>query len=271
MECTWVSDKLYEYIYDEIDEQEKQEIERHLHECPSCQNQYEKLKKLLVDDAAMLLEFRETIEVPADLRYRVKSSLSRKARMNPLKYVLAACLMLSLFFTTPVFAYYVTQIPAIEKYVDIDDGSIADFQEGRGQLVGKSDTLKGITFTIDGIVPKEDRATILFTIKVPKDENTNFALPSSSFSSFTVTDQFGYKYRVSSGGGSVKSVNENGEATFIYDIEPGLHFWSYKLHVRLTALELGYYDGKEWVPTDEKYAYGNWNVSFYIKRPFGRR
>lgn len=106
--------------------------------------------------------------------------------------------------------------------------------------------------------------TILFTIKVPKEKNINYGMPLTGINELTVTDQFGFKYRVGGGSLTVKSVNEDGEAKCIFDVEP-IKFWAYKLNVRVTSLELGYYDGKN-TPEQVKNAYGNWNVSFYIDR-----
>jgi hypothetical protein len=162
-----------------------------------------------------------------------------------------------------VLAYYVTQLPPINKYIDLDSNILVDFDEGKGQLVQKSSTMKNITFTVDGIIPKKDKTTILFTVKVPKDSSFNYAMPESGLNAMAVYDQFGTKYQISGGAMTVKSVNEDGEVKCIFDVEP-LHFWSYKLDIRVTAMELGIYNGSDMKHV--KNTYGNWNVNFYIDR-----
>lgn len=264
MECSHVTDKLYEYIYDELDDIQKVRIEEHLKNCTSCSGSYLKLKKLLVDDAEGLIKLRDNIAPPCDLNSRIEAMIKPKAHMKYVKYIAAACILLMLTFSTPVLAYYVMQMPPIDKYVDLDNSIIVDFDEGRGQLVQKSCTMNNITFTVDGIIRKKDTTSILFTIKVPKDKNINYGIPEDSFDVVTVTDQFGTRYRSTGSSLTVKSVNEDGEAKCIYDITP-LKFWSYKLHIRMTAIELGYYEENKTIDK-VKNVYGNWNVSFYINR-----
>lgn len=264
MECSLVSDKLYEFIYGELDERTSSEIEKHIENCTNCRHEYMELKKLLVDDMKYLVNLKESIKTPEGLPLKIRSSMRPGFRFNFVKYAAAACLLLALTFTTPVLAYYIIQSTPLEKYIELDSGIIVDFEEGQGQLVQKSSTMNNITMTVDGIIPKKDRTTILFTIKVPKDTAVNYGMPLSGLNVITVTDQFGITYRMTGGAATVKSVNEDGEAKCIYDVDP-LGFWAYKLNIRMTAIELGYFDGNEFSSTS-KNSYGNWNISFYLKK-----
>jgi len=264
MECSQVADKLYEYIYGELNEDNAAIIKDHLNSCSKCMNEYMELKKLLIDQMEPLKKLKNSIEVPEDLSFKVRSRLKYKFKFNFSKYALAACIIFSLIFASPVLAYYIIDFTPLERYIELDRGIIVDFEEGRGQLIEKSSTMQGITLTVDGIIPKKDRTSILFTVKVPKGDGINYGMPAEGLGAITVTDQFGTKYRFQGGSLTLKSVNEDGEARCIYDMEP-LKFWSYKLNIRVTAIELGFYDeisyGKK-----VKNAYGNWNVSFYIDR-----
>jgi len=265
MECSVVEDKLYEYIYGELNDIAAYEIEEHLSSCGKCRIEYQELKKLLIDDMTELIELKEKIEVPQNLSYKIKSSISRKPRPSFIKYAIAACIVFSLIFTTPVLAYYIIQSTPLDKYMDLDKGVIVDFEEGQGQLVQKSSTMSNVTLTVDGIIRKSDKTTILFTLKVPKDQYINYGVPvSSGFNIVTAKDQFGKIYRMKGASLTVKSVNEDGEAKCIYDVEP-IYFWAYKLDIRVTAIELGQYSDSTSMEK-VKNIYGNWNVSFYVNR-----
>lgn len=265
MECSMVSDKIYEYIYKELDEETTFEIKNHLENCSKCHSEYIELKKLLIDNMSDLIDLKYNIKTPEDLPFKIRSSIKPNIRLNFIKYAAAACILFTLIFTTPVLAYYIIQSTPLEKYLDLDKGIIVNFEEGKGQLVQKSSTMNDITLTVDGIIPRKDRTTILFTIKVPKSIKVNYGIPVVGTNELTVMDQFGIKYRMKGGAVTVKSVNQDGEAKCIYDVEP-LNFWAYKLNIRVTAIELGYFNEKELSSEKIKNAYGNWNIKLYINR-----
>jgi hypothetical protein len=75
MECKNVADNLYEYIYEELDENTCNEIRKHLEGCESCRLEYEELKQLLINDARTLFKLKESIEIPIDLAVKVRSSI----------------------------------------------------------------------------------------------------------------------------------------------------------------------------------------------------
>jgi hypothetical protein len=262
-----VSDKIYEYIYGELDKDASEQIEKHLGGCAVCRNKYIELKKLLIDDMAALNEVKNKIEVPPGLNLKIRRSIQPRRRWNFAKYTIAACIALTLLFTTPVLAYYIIQSTPLDKYVELDSGVTVDFEEGKGQLIQKSSTVHDITMTVDGMIRRKDRTTMLLTIKVPKDEQINYGVPLDGFNSLTVEDQFGVKYQPKGSVGTLKSVNEDGEAKFIYDIEP-IGFWAYKLNLRITAIELGKYNDKSSIDI-VKNSYGSWNVNFYVNRSRG--
>lgn len=268
MECSKVKDILYEYIYNELNEADKNIVSSHIENCNSCNASYIELKNLLIDDMQDLILVKNKINVPIDINKKIISKLNKKSKLYKLnisKYLIAACLLISLIFSTPVLAYYITQVTPIQKYIELDDGVIKNFEEGKGQLIEKSYTMNNITLTVDGLIQNSDTTSILLSIKVPKDNNINYGLPTSSLGSIKIYDQFGFNYRVKSGSMSVKSVNNNGEAQCIFDIER-IKFWSYKLNIRLTAIELGNFIEDTQTINQKKNAYGNWHLSFYINR-----
>ena len=267
MDCNLVQDKLYEYIYNELDENTLLIIKSHIENCPGCEMEYMDLKKLLIEDIPKLISLKDTIKVPPELEFKVRSLIKPKLKFNFARYAVAACILLALVAATPALAYYIIQSTPLDKYVELQSGIIVDFEEGRGQLVQKSSTMQGITLTVDGIIPKKDRSTILFTIKAPKEGNINYGMPDLGHNVITVQDQFGISYRMQSSAITVKSVNEDGEAKCILDVSP-IGFWAYKLNVRVTAIELGHYDTKM---EKIKNVYGNWNVSFYVNKSDGKR
>lgn len=273
MECRDVVDNLHEFVYEELDRDTSNEIKEHLHSCEACRAQYDQLKQLLVFDARTLVEAKERIEIPTDLEGKVRSTIGRQTIVRRVRLVLAACLASVLLYTAPVFAYYAVQMFPFEKYMDfMDKDMIKDFKEGRGQIIGKSHEMNGITMTIDGMIKKDDKRFILFTIKVPKTGEYNYGIPASGFNVITVQDQFGKIYNVGSASGTTERALTEGESQFIFEINEPISFWSTRLNVRVTSIELGITNQNEKVFFKKyKNVYGCWNVSFNINRTVDKR
>ncbi|MCY6372094.1 DUF4179 domain-containing protein [Clostridium ganghwense] len=263
MNCNLVCDKLHEYIYNELNSTTKEKIKSHLENCPKCNNEYIQLKKLLIDDMQSINNLKTSIDVPNDLPSNIHKTLNSRTKFKFIRYATAACLAFLIIFKTPVMGYIINSV-SISKYLDLDTNIIKEFEEGKGQVIGKSSTMKDITFTIDGLISNENDTVILFTIKVPKSENINYAMPPSHNGVFTVEDQLGYEYRFDGGGLTLKSVNEDGEIKGIYHTVP-LKPWVYKLKVRITCMKLGYFDENMHIK-EFKNEYGKWEVNFYINQ-----
>jgi hypothetical protein len=270
MLCADVNDMLYEYIYGELDEIKTREIKKHLNECDECRSEYEKLKVLLIDDMEDFVKAAEVIKAPENLQKKIESKVNFNLwRMLP-RVVTAACLAIFLFYSVPVAGYYIVQNSPLDKYIDFENRIEKEYEEGIGQLVEKSSTMKEITFTVDAVIRKEDKTIILYTVKVPPGEDINYAMPESS--SITIEDQFGMTYDRRSGVTTLRNANEDGETMAILEIEP-LYFWSYKLKLRITGMETGFL-----VPLEEpekkthyqiekhKDVYGKWEVEFFINK-----
>ncbi len=273
MKCKNICENLYEYIYGELDNKRAQTVKTHLEDCNQCRCAYQELKSLLVDTAQPLVGLSKRMEIPGDLVARVRTIVNAGSRnpgrkRKPLRYLTAACLALVLFYTLPVFAYYAIQIFPVEKYAGfIDKAMIKDFVEGRGQVIGKSSSMNGVILTVDGMLKRGGKFSILFTVKVPKTGSYNYGLPASGVNVISVSDQFGKRYIIGSASGTTGKALEEGESQYIFDIDEPLSFWSYKLKVRITAIELGLTNEKE-NRYFEKYKniYGDWNVDFYVDR-----
>lgn len=282
MLCNEVKDKLCEYIYGEIDEEKSLEIENHLRSCESCREEHLELKILLIDDMEVFTAIKNEIEMPIELPNRIKKRLKNNIIIKIPRYIAAACILVLMFYTLPVAAYYLVQNSPLDKYMELNNKIEKEYKEGRGQLIEKSDTMKGITYTVDAIIRKADSTTILFTVKIPKSDNINYAMPSMDRSVITIEDQFGIKYVVMSSGMTLRSANEDGEVKAIVEVEP-LKFWCYKLNIRITSMELGKITVKkgasdsldnalelqpEYVVVKNKNVFGTWQVNFYIDRSY---
>ena len=46
MLCDEVKDRLYEFIYDELNNEKTSEVKEHINNCPSCKREYEELKHI---------------------------------------------------------------------------------------------------------------------------------------------------------------------------------------------------------------------------------
>lgn len=279
MQCKEVREKLYEYIYEELDYGEKAGIEEHLTHCTECIQEYLSLKKLLIEDMKDLRELSGAIIAPKELSQNIKLSLRTGSPYSIWRYAAAACILIFMFYAVPVAAYYVVENTSLSKYIDFDKGLVSEIEEGKLQILDKNSTMKDITFKVDGIIRKPDKTTVLFTLKVPKNRNINYAMPSGDFNVVTIKDQFGTKYRTLGSSMSLKSSNKDGEVTAIMDFE-ALKFWSYKLSINITAMETGTMtaikDNGENPRADEKgfvydikedrTVYGSWKVDFYVDR-----
>jgi hypothetical protein len=277
MLCDEVKDWLYEYIYEELDEKKKTEIEVHLDKCDNCRRTYKELKALLIEDMEELIQLKEQIVIPKELSKKVERRLNRNLLTTLPRYAAAACIALIMFYTVPVAAYYIVQISPLDKYIAFDNGIIKEYEQGKGQLVQKSGTMKDITFTVDALIRKKDKTILLFTAKVPTGGNINYAMPLMDSRVITVKDQFGIKYRTEGSAMTLRSVNEDGEVKAIMYIEP-LKFWAYKLSINITGMETGRMEvrktessaaddkGLEYDVQKYKNVYGSWKVDFYIDR-----
>jgi len=273
MECNMVAEYLYEYIYNELNRDTYTAVKEHLESCGKCRTEYDELKQLLIDNANPLHKLKESIEIPDDLACKAKNAVLRRVKTRPFKYLIAACMTIVLLYTAPVFAYYAASIFPFEQYIGfLDKDMVKEFKEGRGQVIGRSSTMSKVTFTVDGMVKTDDKFIVIFTIKVPITDEYNYGMPVGGFDVITVQDQFGKKYRIGSAEGSNERATDEGEFQYMFEIDEPLSFWSYKLNIRLTAIELGHSN-----PGENKYfakyknIYSDWNVSFYINRSLNRR
>lgn len=179
MLCSEVKDKLYEYIYGELEE-EKNKLEEHLSTCSQCQKEYLELRKLLVNDMKDISDLAENIKLPEELSTSIKQNLKIYPKHKNLRYAAAACILIFMFYAVPVAAYYVVENTVLNKYIDFSQGLVKEIEEGKVQLVNKSSTMKDITFLVDGIIRKPDKTTVLFKVKVPKGNKINYAMPSTN-------------------------------------------------------------------------------------------
>jgi hypothetical protein len=276
MLCDEVRELLYEYIFDELTQDKILEIEQHVKSCTNCKHEYLELRKILLNDMQPFTNAKKNIVMPNDLPVKVKNKLYGIKYKRVSRFTAAACLLIFLFYAVPVAAYYIMENGALNKYIDFDKGLVQEMEGGKIQIVDKSTTMKDITLRVDGVIRKADRTTILLTVKVPKEMDIDYAYPDSGFDTIIVKDQLGKEYKQIGSAGTVRSATKDGEATMILDVEP-LKFWTYKLNLRVTALEGGELEKRsqgenvdlspsDFVMKKNKNIYGCWEVNFYIDR-----
>jgi hypothetical protein len=279
MLCNEVQDKLYEYIYEEFEKEEKTVLEKHLAHCDECSRKYRDLKKLLIDDMEDISNLAEKISMPQDLPQQISKRLKVNSTRRFSRFAAAACMLIFSIYAIPVAAYYTVENTVLSKYISFSQNLVQDIEDGKMQLVNKSAAMKDITFRVDGIIRKADKTTVLFTVKVPEGKKINYAMPSNSFNVINIADQFGTKYRSTGSAMSLRSANEDGEVTAIMDFE-ALKFWSYKLSINITAMDTGTIKAEKasgsdpradengfiYDITEDKTVYGSWKLDFYIDR-----
>src|SRR5699024_2285792 len=75
---------------------------------------------------------------------------------------------------SPVFASYAGQIPGLDRIVELirgDKGLESAVKNDFVQVIGKSATHEGITFTVDEIIADEAKMIIFYTLEADKDYN----------------------------------------------------------------------------------------------------
>ena len=271
MLCDKVKDKLYEFIYNELNSEKTIEIKEHINSCPSCKKEYELLKKLLIDDMKEFIDLTEQIQMPNELSLKVKDSIKSRGIKKFSRYATVACMIIILIWGVPVAAQYIIEGSFLDKYKQLDPDIALRYKNDKGEMIEKSTTMKGIKFTVDAIINKKDSTTILFTVKVDKSEGINYAMPIFGTNIITVQDGLGIKYHHMSSGMTLQSVNDDGEIKAIMEVEP-LKFYATNLTVRITAMEVGNmtvitkdselkYDVKK-----KKNVYGTWQIKFRVHK-----
>ncbi|MFT5875089.1 MAG: hypothetical protein ACI8WT_004070 [Clostridium sp.] len=271
MLCDEVKDRLYEFIYDELDNEKTSELSEHINNCSNCRKEYDKLKLLLIDDMKEFANLAGEIQMPQELSLKVVDSIKNRGIRKFSRYATAVCMIFVLIWGIPVAAQYIVGNSFLDKYKQLDQDIASKYSNYKGEMVEKSSVMKGITFTVDAIINKVDSTTILFTVKVDKNQGINYAMPPIDINTITLQDQLGIKYRHMSSGMTLQSVNEDGEIKAIMEVEP-LKFYVTSLTVRITAMEVGnmtvttkdselQYDVKK-----KRNVYGTWQVKFRVHK-----
>lgn len=271
MLCDEVKDRLYEFIYDELTNEKTSELKEHINNCSSCKSEYEGLKQLLIDDMKDFIDLSAGIQIPEELSPKVVDAIRSRAVNKFSRYAVAVCMMFILIWGIPVAAQYIIEGSLLDKYKQLDPDIASKYSNYKGEMIGESSTMKDITFTVDAIINKKDSTTILFTVKVDKNQVTNYAMPLLDINVTTIQDGLGIKYRNKSSGMLLQSVNDDGEIKAIMEVEP-LKFYVRSLTVRITAMEVGNMtkltkDGELQYDVKKKSViYGKWQVVFGIHK-----
>jgi len=271
MLCDEVKDRLYEFIYDELNNEKTSELKEHINNCSSCKREYEGLKLLLIDHMSDFIDLSSQIQMPKKLTLKVTDSVKSSGIKKLSRYAVAVCMMFILIWGIPVAAQYIIEGSLLDKYKQLDPEIALKYSNYKGEMIGKSSTMKDITFKVDAIINKKDSTSILFTVKLDKNQGTNYAMPIMGMNSISIQDGLGINYRNISSGMLFQSVNKDGEIKAIMEVEP-LKFYVRSITVRITAMEIGnvtvttkdneqQYDVKK-----KKNIYGNWKVVFGVHK-----
>jgi hypothetical protein len=131
-----------------------------------------------------LIEYKEdfnNIDIPLQLLDQALISGYEKAKLEKRRIsrhrkwavsVMTAAILLIGFFTSirlsPAFADYVTNIPGLEKVVELirgDKGKMLALENDYYEKIGVSQVKNGVTFTIDGAIADKDGLAVFYSIK----------------------------------------------------------------------------------------------------------
>src|SRR5690625_4846366 len=135
------------------------------------------------DQLATFKEKYRDIPVPAHIDHYIKAGIDQASKKKKRNFrvvlstiTISAVLFLFIFSVrvSPAFASYASQIPSLERLVELirgDKGLESAVKNDFVQVIGKSATHEGITFTVDEIIADEAKMIIFYTLEVDKDYN----------------------------------------------------------------------------------------------------
>lgn len=261
MKCSDIQEKIMDLLEENLNSKQKEEIMKHIRGCHACKDEYELLKKMsLVMNKGFDSE-RKEMTAPVDIEDRLHRALAGERKKNKLfrsnfiKMTITATAALVMFFAvinvSSTAAYYLHKIPVVQELIElglIDKGLVNAIEGEAGQLVDKSVTHLGITFTVHEVVAGANRTVIFYSIDWPKDIKE---MPDSP--SLRATSIAGLELRAHSG--TSKYDEENKRTTGIWEFEPLKGPFS-KIEVSIKEMSL----------SDNKRIAGPWKTSFYVDK-----
>ncbi|WP_085828991.1 DUF4179 domain-containing protein [Clostridium massiliodielmoense] len=261
MNCNFVLNNLHEYIYGELDNDSYIAIKNHLCCCPQCNMEYIKLKKLLTNDIEELTIIKNSIVPPKNLHKKVHKTLKKHSIFTP-KYIIAASLLFAFLIIVPSVTAYFKIHKSLAKYKTVSPEIVQRFNTGEGKQINESYTMNDIKFTVDGVIKEKNTISLLYSVKLINNKNTNFALPSK----VNVQDQLGFKSEILNEIASLETSFKDKETKGILSFKKPSIF-SNKISLRITCFNKGFYKGSTANKIDYREinnAYGNWHIEFEI-------
>jgi len=133
------------------------------------------------DQLATFKEKYRDIPVPAHIDHYIRAGIdqaSKKKKRN-FRAVLSSVSIAAVIFlfvlsvrVSPVFASYAGQIPGLDRIVELirgDKGLESAVKNDFVQMIGKSATHGGITFTVDEIIADEAKMIIFYSLEADQD------------------------------------------------------------------------------------------------------
>jgi hypothetical protein len=165
MNCEDVRLSFIDYIDKKLTAEEERNLLSHIENCAECREEFEELKKLVID----MDESSEAISVPEDFMSNVRSRAlkinvpAEKRKRRPLRVLLIAAVILTLSAVTAIAA----KVPIIEliKLINPESRLISIVDKGVGNRLNISKTDKDIKITITDVVADDIQTLISFKIE----------------------------------------------------------------------------------------------------------
>jgi len=175
MNCS-KADAVRAYFRGELTEKENRQVEKHVDSCPHC-------SRLVSEEDEFVLEIvLPPSRLPSDFTQQVMRSLEnvpipipkpnwKKRSISIMKKTALAVASVTALITfgsivSPTFASYVTSV--IDSIKGVDNGIKKAVETGYVQVINKSDTVQGVTFTVEEVVADPTRIAI-FSRLVDRD------------------------------------------------------------------------------------------------------
>jgi len=176
MNCKETQEHFIDYLEGTIDETTRKEIEQHLTECESCNNDMKELQQIV----AGLDSESDLIQVPVDFMSNVRNAVSstqesrRKKSKHRATMGIVATLFLTLFVGTAVATNSFTSV--MDWWKDLsnkqDEQMQGYVQQGLGEFLNLEAESNGVKVTITSVVADDIQTLIYYEIEDQQKDNT---------------------------------------------------------------------------------------------------
>lgn len=175
MNCNEVCEKMYDYIENQLSQQDLKSFEEHMKNCTHCQQQYEQTEKLLIK-----LKNIKDVEPPKHLKYKILDNIKKEEKSKKIiyfkkySYVAAAiAIFVCSFYTLKIIENY-TQKATLYTNSQNNKTKTRQIEQSSEQQVDLQQPAKASRSidTQNNLTSDNQNNNYFYTKNITKDENT---------------------------------------------------------------------------------------------------